>query len=389
MYQKVNEKGSALLITLCLMGMLTLVALTAVKNSNTDMELSFNSENSERAFYIAEAGAKRAVSEIYGSSTWRAGYNDIGFSGGTYTVQVIDSTSEPALDDTVIVSAVGELNNATAEVEIMLTPVYEYPFSYALFGDKGVSFDQTTCTDSYNSDSGSYATTVLSDYGSVGSNGTISTSKLVSIGGDAQTATPGGITLGAGTTVSGDTTTTADSVKIDFVPDAEFAWAQTNSTASTGLSGFGYTYNSGTKSLVLNTNSQVTLSSGVYYFSSISAGQYSQINLAAGAKVTVYVTGDIIFNQGSTFNAGGAPKDAIIYSQGSKLQFDQSNKFYGAFIGSNATVQYDQTTEVYGSIIASYVKLDKNACLHYDRDLASVRRIVKGETQIVAWREVF
>jgi hypothetical protein len=101
------------------------------------------------------------------------------------------------------------------------------------------------------------------------------------------------------------------------------------------------------------------------------------------------VTGDIVLNQGSTFNDGGAPKDAVIYSKGSTLQFDQDNKFYGAFIGPNATVQYDQTTEVYGSIIASYVQLDKNACLHYDRDLANYRRKVDGETQMVAWREAY
>lgn len=383
----INEKGSALLVCMCLLMMLTLLGVMAIKNSDTDIELAFNKNHNERAFYIAEAGAKRAFVQLNDSSTWRAGYDSIAFGSGVYNVTLIDSLINPVLFDTVLIIAEGLSEFAHADVELTTVPEYIYPFEYGLFGKAGIHFDKFTCTDSYNSDSGSYASTQLDSLGSVGSNGTISSSQSVNFGGGISTATPGGITLGVNNNVNGDTSSTRDSVNLDLIPQSEFDSAKANNDASTGLSG-DYTYNPGHGTLVTGASGTVILQSGVYYFSSITLGQDSHLQIAPGASVSIYVTGDIWLQQNSTMNMGGNPSDMIIYSQGDSLKFDQGNIFYGAFFGPNAHIQYDQTTQAYGSLVGNTVQLDQGACFHYDRDLMKIKRGTTGQMFLVAWREL-
>ena len=133
-----SNRGSALLITLCLMGILTLVGIWAVNTSTTDIELSFNNTNADRAFYVAEAGAKRAFVEINDDNDWRNGYANISFGPGSYSVAVIDSTVDSALVDTVILRATGNALEAEGSVEIWTAPVYLHPFAHGLFGDKSI-----------------------------------------------------------------------------------------------------------------------------------------------------------------------------------------------------------------------------------------------------------
>ena len=384
-----SEKGVALIITLALMAMLFGVAVMSVDKSSTDVDMSFNQVYEERAFYIAEAGAKRAFYQLNDSSTWRGGYSDIDYGDGLYTVALIDSTSDSTLFDTVIIRATGEIQGAKAIIDIETIPDYIHPFQYAMFADAGINLDRNTCTDSFNSDSGSYADTYLDSLGSIGSNGTVSSSKDVNFGGDIQVATAGGITLGSNNTVNGDTTSVMDSVTLEAIPDSEFLWARSVSPAPLGLSGSGYTYNNGTKSLTLGSYSNLVLDDGVYFFSDIDLGQGSTITLAAGADVQIYVTGDIHLGQQSTVNDAGNPADLMVYSQGSSLQFDQGNTFYGAFYGPNAHIQYDQTTEVYGALVGNSIKLDKGACFHYDRNLAKITKGTTGEMLFSSWGESF
>ena len=383
-----DNKGGALLISLCLLGMLTLVAIMAVQNSNTDINLSFNQLNADKALYIAEAGLKRALVDLNANDDWRSGYASQSFGQGNYTVALTDSLSDSTLFDTVIVRSTGTATGARSMVELWTVPIYIYPFHFALFGDKGINMAQNTCTDSYNSDSGSYASTVVSEQGSVGSNTSITTSKDVTIGGNAETAIGGTITLGTGNVIAGDTSTTRDSVFLEAIPDSEFVWARDNSIAQSSLSGVNYTYNNGNRTLTAGAYGTIILQSGVYFFSSITLGQGSEIVLAAGASVNVYVTGDIILGQGSKINSGGAPSDLLIFSQGTKLQFDQNNEFYGAFYGPNAVIQYDQTSQVFGSLVGSQVGLDQFACMHYDRNLAKITHGTTGEMLPIAWKEL-
>ncbi len=383
-----SERGSALLITLAILALLALVSMVAVDRSSTDVVLSHNVSNMDAAFYVAQAGAKRAFIEINGDNDWRSGYSSESFGGGEYTVLLFDSVSTAALYDTVIIHSEGAVRESEAWIELWTAPEYYYPFTWGMFAGSGLNFDQATCTDSYSSDSGTYLETLLSDGATIGTNGTIITSKQVTIGGDAYTAIGGSITLGPASVVTGDTSTTMDSVFLDIVPPEEYDWAEANSDALVGMSGFDYTYDSGTKSLTTEAGGTVVLQSGIYYFSTINLAKDSDIILAPNANVVIYVTGDIVFGQGSAVNDGGIPSALQVYSEEGSLQFDQNNAFYGAFYGPNAIIQYDQTTDVYGSLVADYIQLDGGACFHYDRDLARVQHNTTGRMLEIAWREL-
>jgi len=368
--------------------MFAVVAIMAVNKSTSDMALSHNVSNTDAAFYVAEAGAKRAFVDINKVNDWRDGYASEPFGGGFYTVVLIDTSSTAGLDDTVIIRSEGHVKGTESWVELWTAPEYYYPFTYGMFAGSGLNFDQATCTDSYSSDSGTYFETVLDDGGTIGTNGSIITSKQVTIGGDASTAVGGSITLGAASVVLGDTSTTMDSVYLDIIPQEEYDWAEANSDAISGMSGFDYTYDPATKALTTEAGGNVVLQSGVYFFSSITLAKESDIILAPNAHVTIYVIGDITFGQYSTVNDEGSPGCLQVYSQKGSLLFDQYNAFYGAFYGPEATIQYDQTTEVFGSLVGDYIQLDGGACFHYDRDLARIKHNQTGKMLEVAWREI-
>jgi hypothetical protein len=258
-----------------------------------------------------------------------------------------------------------------------------------MFGDSWINLDRETCTDSYNSDSGTYAGTMLDSLGDIGSNGTVTSSKDVNFGGGIQVATDGGISLGVNNTVNGDTTSTADSVNLEAVPQAEFDWARDNSQALAGLSGTNFTYDHVTKTLYVGAFGNVNFDGGVYYFSSIVLDQGSVITIDVNESVDMYVTGDITLNQSSTINDGGKPSDMMIWSQGSNLTFLQDNVFYGTFYGPDAHIQYDQTTQVYGALVGGSIKLDKAACFHYDRSLGDYKKGYLPGMDRFAWGEIY
>ena len=66
-----NERGAALIIVLGLMMLMWLVGTMAVENATTENEMTFNQIDADQASYIAEAGARYAVAQLWNDSTWR------------------------------------------------------------------------------------------------------------------------------------------------------------------------------------------------------------------------------------------------------------------------------------------------------------------------------
>ncbi len=386
--QLASERGSALLFALLLTGMLTLIGLMAIDNSTTDVDLSYNQSAADAAFYNAEAGAKRAFVTIDNDVDWRAGFSAVSFGGGAYSVTVIDSSVQAGLDDTVILLSTGVRNGASAQVRVELLPTYNYPFSFAMFADESILMENNTCTDSYNSDSGSYAVTQANDHGSIGSNGTITLQDASTVGGDASSATPGGITIDGGSAVTGDTSSTVDSVSMDIIPDSEYDWAAANNNAPSGFSGSNFNWNAGNNELIIGEGGELELSGGVYYFSYIKIEEDSEIRLAPGAEVTIYLDGDMIMENESYLNQGGSPSDLLIFSRGSSLKLENDSEFYGAFYGPNAEFKIENNTSLYGAVASKRIILENDACFHYDRNLANIKKGQGDGYQMVAWQEL-
>ncbi len=387
MMSLMNNRGGALIITLALMAMLTVVAIMALNRSTTDVELSYNQLHDEKAFYTAEAGIERARAILEDDRAWDSGFANEILGSGSYTVTVINSITVPALDDTILVRATGTYDGAETSVEAWLAPEMKHPFEFALFGDDHIAMANSACTDSYNSDSGSYGATLAHDGASVGSNGTLTLENIASIGGDAISAIADGITIDNMANVRGDTITGVDPQEIDIIPDEEYVWAEANSIASTGISGT-YTYDPTDYSLDIGANDDVVLASGVYYFSDIILAQNGTISLEPGAEVIIYMTGDLVLENSSSVNLDGTPAQLIIYSSGDLLSLGQSTDLTAAFYGPDAAFTLENYTDFFGAVVANTIDFKNNVCFHYDRYLSELEKGETGSLLVVAWREI-
>jgi len=380
-----NDKGSALIISLLLMGMLTLLAVMAVRSSNTDMDLAFNQINCDKTFYIAEAGGRAAFAELNNDPSWRTGYNNISFNGGSYIVQITDSATNAALADTVIITSTGWITDAQAAVEMTLVPGIVHPFKYAMFADDDIELKNGMSTDSYNSDSGSYAATRDTLYGDVGSNDDITMHNGSYVGGDVTTSSDSSsLSINGGATVTGDIRSDAPEETLDPIPQSEFDWAAANNDNLSGISDPS-AFNSSTGAF--ETKKTVTLSDGVYYFSSVILKNSAELKVAPGADVTIYVTGDIEIKNSGDVNGGGDPGSLIFYSQGD-IVLKNSGEIYGVFYSPDGDADLRNSADFYGSVIANTIVVHNSAAFHYDRNLASITMSGSGSYNLVAWREL-
>ncbi len=379
-----NNRGSALLMSLCLLFMLTLIGIMALQNSNTDIDLAFNKSHSDKAFYIAEAGAKRAVVEIWSDPSWDAGFAEVSFAGGKYSVTITDSSDNSALDDTVIVTATGRLPDAASTVEIMLARKVSYPFQAALFGDDNVDLKNSMETDSYNSDSGTYASTQEYMHGDVGSNGTITVKNGAHVGGDVVTSQTGGATVHPGSVVTGSVIDDAPHQDIETIPQSEYDYAAVDNDNLTGISG-SYSYDPST--YAFESTSDVVLGDGVYYFSSLILKNSASLSIAPGAQAIVYVTGDIEIKNSGDVNVDGDPADLIFYSRGD-IVLKNSGELRGVFYSPGGSGDLRNSGDFYGSIVANDIIVHNKALFHYDRALSKLKKKFDGKLKQVAWQEI-
>lgn len=383
-----DESGSALLIALCLLMMLTAVALLAVDVSHTEMELSFNQIHQDQSFYVAEAGVKHAQGIKNADHDWDTGLQEVHFGQGSYSVTVHDSTTNPDLVDTVVLVSTGTVKGAQSVVEVTLVPEPFCPYHYGLFAYESVTIENAVSTDSWNSDSGSFDGTVSEEYGSIGSNGQITIENNPTIGGDVTTALPGGITITGSGKVLGDTSTTAPEQDFsDLVAPEMFEWAQDNNSAPGGISG-SFSFNMGTKNLTLGGGQTATLSSGTYFLNDIRLAQSASLRLAPGAEVELYVTGDVELRNQASVNAGGAPAALKVFSLGSRFSMGQTSRFSGVVVAPNVDFDLNNNVDFYGSFIANRIRIRNNPSFHYDRSLADFSNGYTGEMIAVAWREL-
>lgn len=382
-----KQQGSALLIVMALMVILSMMAILSADRATEDITLSYNQANSEQAFYMADAGIKHAFAMINDSAEWRTGFINQSLGAGGYTVAVIDSVTNPALGDTVQFRSTATVFEAVANVEAYLIPLVIRPFEYAAFGGDSVVMKNTACLDSYDSDLGTYLMTQMNDSSNMGSNGTIGLANQADVYGNLSTSLDGGITLDGSAIVTGDTTSTAPAQDLMIVSDQEYIDADLYNDAPAGLSGT-YSYDTANDTLRLNNDDSLTLASGTYYFSSIFLGQKASIQLAPGAKVTIYLSGDITLQNPTSINLGGNPSDFIIYSQGGTLTLGNGAEFFAAFYGPNTDIDVNNNTDVYGSLVGKSVKIANSACIHYDRSLRKIIKIGTDGYSIIGWREL-
>jgi hypothetical protein len=376
-----NERGAAMLIALSLLFMMALMGVSAIQTSSVDMSITDNYKQDARSFYIAEAGLEHACAILRDSSGWRTGLSEINLGGGSYSVRVLDEDSLAGLDDTVLVISTGTRSGAVSMVQVKLATTN--PWRWAAFADSSFELGGNTLTDSYDSDSGTYASTRRNEGGDIGSNGHVDIYGTADIYGDASTSSPGEMDITGAAVVTGDTTSLAPEQQFDPVTTSDINAAKAVNAAPAGLSG-NYVFNSGTKSLEVKPNKTMTLSGGTYYFSSMDLK--GTVNVQSGETVKIYIDGDISMNSQANVNMGGAPKQLQIYSKGGNVTFNGGGNIKALLYAPDSEFSFTGHAELYGSFIMGEASNAGGSGFHYDRSLRNLTG--GGELERVAWKEL-
>ncbi len=81
-------------------------------------------ENSQR-YNVAQAGANFACTQLFLDKTWRTGYSNVAFNGGTFSVTAVDTTS-----GRVKITSIGTYLSETQTVIVVLQPSSFAKFAY-------------------------------------------------------------------------------------------------------------------------------------------------------------------------------------------------------------------------------------------------------------------
>ncbi|KPJ66229.1 MAG: hypothetical protein AMJ45_04150 [Syntrophobacter sp. DG_60] len=142
-----NNNGAALIITMLIMIVLTVLGIAALMTSSIETKISRNQKSSIQAFYAAEAGIEHAKVTLKGSNN---GFDDellgsdgdpntaddgilsfgslVSFGNGTYGVKIIDNHDGDGdlFDDTdnkVVVTSTGTIHGAVKNIAVVVNKI--------------------------------------------------------------------------------------------------------------------------------------------------------------------------------------------------------------------------------------------------------------------------
>jgi hypothetical protein len=379
-----SESGIVLIVCMILLLMLSIIGIASLMTSDTEVNISGNSQHSTTAFYLADAGVEKANSILQDDVDWRSGFTDEQLGQGTFTVEVFDSVTHPYLQSNVLVRSTGLMGEAKSTIEAIFSPRYRTPFRYGAYGRESFDMLGGGMIDSYDSDLGSYASQAVNgpdgngymyalENGDIGSEGEIKLGGNAQLHGDAVVGDSGGFTFGGGTGMYGDSLRSSQPLAADSVPSADIAYAQANNDASTNLTLTGTaTYDPVTNALDAGSGDSIIFGSGTYYFSSVNFTSSGNLVLAPGAEVTIYVTGPWDTSGGSIINTDATAGNLHIYSTGSDFDFSGGSYLCAAIFAPNAEMVVTGGSHFYGSVIARSFNNGGGTTLHFDEALLRI-----------------
>ncbi|MBU4304292.1 MAG: hypothetical protein KJ893_01490 [Candidatus Omnitrophica bacterium] len=135
---KKNNKGIALLLALIVLMVLFILSSAYMSAILSESGIARNQQNSEKAFFVAEAGIQRAIGLLVEDNSWRTGSLTENMSEGYYSLVVED---DPVYPERIRITSTGVVGRATRITRITLT--ITTGFDYAIFAgdisDPGVA----------------------------------------------------------------------------------------------------------------------------------------------------------------------------------------------------------------------------------------------------------
>jgi hypothetical protein len=120
------------------------------------------------------------------------------------------------------------------------------------------------------------------------------------------------------------------------------------------------------------------------HIDSLAMSAQSEIILAEGASVTIYLTGGATLNGGGLVNTDQIPSAFQIYSNSADpIKVTGSLEYYGLLYAPEATITATGNSTVYGGIAADTLKFNGSLEFHYDLDLGEdIAIITNSDTDV-------
>lgn len=346
-------------------------------------------------------------------------------NGGTYTAWLQNTTPGAATVFTgvfapptgaappngYLITSAGTFNKVTRTIQIVTQAVNNNGvFQGGLFGNVQVDALGTFFSDGFNSAKGTYASQATNSYtfpggktftyadttGSIGSNGNIITNGNVTVMGNS-TPGPGG-TSGPGGNVWGSTTPATSPTPLPpvnyNVPSTALAapsWtSNTGMTLAGSSTGAPVAYHMSSFSPNGKGSINITGNVTLYVDGAFSMNNQQALNIAAGAKLTVYQgpgSNDMTVNGQAIAGSGTASQFQIYSASTGSIKFNGGSTVYAYMYAPDATFTNNGGNEFFGAMIAQSMKLSGTASFHYDEALANLAAPIP-DFKIVSWVEI-
>ncbi len=320
-----------------------------------------------------------------------AGVSWLGSGGGVQTWQI---TSQ---------GTIAGIRTATVEVTATYERTGTPVFAYAVFATgtacPTINFSASGLTNSYDSSQGTYAATVQTTRGDLGTNGNLTMSGSATINGNAYLVNV--VTSGSCPTKTFSNSSSVGVTGNGGVPTAMGA----PKTFSNPV------YTNPSPALVTNTSygSNVSLAPGNYNNVTISGGKtltlspgtynFNSLTLSGGSIITVSPAGTVVleiagagapskavdFSGGSISNSGGAPASfQIVYNGSQPMTLSGGSSSAAVVYAPHSAITMSGGSPWFGSIVADSFINSGGSAVHYDRSL-DTSLVTAGPFQLIAF----
>lgn len=378
-----TTRGAALVIVLLIMGVLLLLGTAFMTISATETQIASNERNAVQAFYLAEAGLNKTISDLNAGAVCSS-LSDVSLGSGTFTrtVNLGASLDERIIESTGYVPNSTSASKAQAMVKVTLKGSL---FNMALFGgkDSGTALEigENSVVDSYDSSQGAYNPSSPGTKAEIGSNSNDSDDAIKlrwNVTVECSAIARGKIKKESGATVTGVEKSYAfsNAVTLPEVVIPPGSGSDVNVPPTTTLPSApcpapgSWSYGK----LNVAANKTITLCPGTYYFyGDIKIEPNSTLTISPAGQVKIYVTGKLDVKNNVQINAASAlPTNLLIYSSFSGsdgVSFGKDLKFFGAIYAPNTNITTQKDSEIFGSLIGKTVDLEEDNKVHFDAAL--------------------
>lgn len=358
------------------MALFTLIPLAALTFGLVRIATSFSSENrhrieDEQALFLAEAGIEEALIALGCGGTGEVGSQaaPVFFGEGLFWVEV-----ERPGNDLLLLRSAAMYESGRAAVEQLVFEDYESNRDTTIFSRRPLELSSNVFVDSFDSNSGTYASQVSGGAGGDGaiveSNGGIRIDSAAEVHGDLHPGNGFGVSQASSADITGSLQPLESPRTIETVTPPVIA-SQGNRTL-TGV---------------------VTYAAGDYAFGTLTIDGHpvikgparlvvDRLGLRSNSSLTldtstgdieIYVRQELILASNSSLvtTLESAQHLTLYYlaPAGATADLRSNSSFYGLLIAPEATIRVRSNFEVFGSIQAEQVVIDSNARIHYDRAL--------------------